>query len=81
MKLKRSIRRIEIEFKPGLMQPYLVSVLGRLNMREPLGHFSTPADLLKCLTSELGFESIDAELAVSQLGEKGKTQLAHIVRE
>jgi hypothetical protein len=80
MKLKRSIRHIEIEFKPGLLQPYLVSVLGRLNMREPVGHFSTPADLLKCLTGELGIESLSAEKAVTDLRAKGKSQLTVIVR-
>jgi hypothetical protein len=81
MKLRRSIRRIEIEFKPGLMQPYLVSVLGKLNMREPIGHFSTPADLLKCLTGELGFEPLGAEKAVADLRAEGKAQLTRIVRE
>ena len=81
MKLKRTIRRIEIEFKPGLMEPYLISVVGRLNMREPVGHFSTAADLLKCLTGEFGLEPLGAEKAVADLRATGKAQLTRIVRE
>jgi hypothetical protein len=47
-------QRIQIEFKPDLTQPYLVSIVGALNIRELIGHFATPNDVRECLTVQLG---------------------------
>jgi len=81
MKLGRGIHRIEIEFNPDLTQPYLVSSVGALNMREQLGHFVTTAKLQKYLIDEIGIELLEAEKAISTLHLKTKARIMVVVRD
>jgi hypothetical protein len=73
-------QRIVIEFKPDLTHPYLVSVVGALNMRELIGHFATPADVRKCLTVQLGIGPQEIEKAIADLHANGRAHLTRLVQ-
>ena len=73
-------QRIQIELKAGLSQPYLVTIIGALNMKETVGHFSTPTEVMKCLTLELGIEPSQAEQAIADLNANGRALLTRVVQ-
>ena len=73
-------QRIQIEFKPDLTHPYLVSKVGALNMRELVGHFSTPADVRKCLSVQFGVDPQRVEKAMADLHANGRAHLTHVVQ-
>jgi hypothetical protein len=76
----KTSQRIQIEFKPDLTHPYLVSILGALNMRELIGHFATPAEVRKCLTVELGIDSRLVDPAMADLHAHGRAHLTRVVQ-
>ena len=73
-------QRILIEFKADLSQPYLVSIIGALNMKEMVGHFATPTDVRKCLTLKLGIEPAQAEKAMADLHANGRAFVTRVVQ-
>jgi hypothetical protein len=73
-------QRILLECKADLSQPYLVAIIGALNMRETVGHFSTPTEVMKCLTLELGVEPSQAEKAIADLKANGRAFVTRVVQ-
>jgi hypothetical protein len=73
-------QRVLVEYRADLSQPYLVAIIGALNMKETVGHFSTPVEVMKCLTLDLGIEPGQAEKAIADLQANGRALLTRVVQ-